>query len=144
MHCLASSLCFWLWTIFRETAEYIQNYPGGDYDSDDDQNVNGNYCRTWNLYWSNLKTLDTSLRNGIVPYRFTGVCEHDELNVIYQNYSPYLYPFSVEYCILVGKYIALLRQFKTITDKYFNLNYIDQRIWFGKINRIEPGLGGFI
>lgn len=123
MHCLASSLCFWLWTIFRETAEYIQNYPGGDYDSDDN---------------------DTTLRNGIVPYRFTGVCEHDELNVIYQNYSPYLYPFSVEYCILVGKYIALLRQFKTITDKHFNLNYIDQRIWFGRINRIEPGLGGFI
>lgn len=43
MHCLASSLCFWLWTIFRETAEYIQNYPGGDYEDDDGQSVNGIY-----------------------------------------------------------------------------------------------------
>lgn len=39
MHCLASSLCFWLWTIFRETAEYIQNYPGGDYEDSTESNV---------------------------------------------------------------------------------------------------------
>lgn len=31
-------------------------------------------------------------------------CKHDSrMNIIYENYSPYLYPFTVEYSILVGK-----------------------------------------
>ncbi|XP_050300202.1 proton channel OtopLc-like isoform X2 [Anthonomus grandis grandis] len=83
MHCLASSLCFWLWTIFRETAEYIQNsrYPT----SEENNTVTQEYVKV----------------RMITPFRFTGICEHDELNVIYQNFSPYLYPFSVEYSILV-------------------------------------------
>lgn len=34
---------------------------------------------------------------------FTKSCESDRgLSMIYQNFSPYLYPFSVEYSILVG------------------------------------------
>ncbi|ENN80596.1 hypothetical protein YQE_00948, partial [Dendroctonus ponderosae] len=44
----------------------------------------------------------------IVPLRFTAVCEHDELNIIYQNYSPYLYPFSVEYSILVADVVGII------------------------------------
>lgn len=40
---------------------------------------------------------------------FAGKCEGDKgLEIIYQNYSPYLYPFSVEYSILVGKIISRL------------------------------------
>ncbi|XP_066253962.1 proton channel OtopLc-like isoform X2 [Euwallacea similis] len=89
MHCVASSLCFWLWTIFRETAEYIQNsqYP--------DEYANSTEGDTIQLNENYVKV------KSIVPYRFTAMCEHEELNVIYQNYSPYLYPFSVEYSILV-------------------------------------------
>lgn len=35
---------------------------------------------------------------------FTKGCEADKgLRLIYQNFSPYLYPFSVEYSILVGE-----------------------------------------
>lgn len=38
---------------------------------------------------------------------FTKGCESDKgLRLIYQNFSPYLYPFSVEYSILVGELIA--------------------------------------
>ncbi|XP_066140954.1 proton channel OtopLc-like [Euwallacea fornicatus] len=89
MHCIASSLCFWLWTIFRETAEYVQNSQYPDEYNNSIQEVaaqlNENYVKV----------------KSIVPYRFTAMCEHEKLNVIYQNYSPYLYPFSVEYSILV-------------------------------------------
>lgn len=91
MHCLAASLCFWVWTIFRETAEYIHNqsnkYPSYENDTTDEE----------------TETFDgkpTSYAQ-ITPMRFTKMCENDELNVIYQNYSPYLYPFSVEFSILV-------------------------------------------
>ncbi|KAH1019495.1 hypothetical protein HUJ04_009305 [Dendroctonus ponderosae] len=92
MHCLASSLCFWLWTIFRETAEYIQNSHYDDYNATVDAEDEG----------------ASQQRVQIVPLRFTAVCEHDELNIIYQNYSPYLYPFSVEYSILVVGIIYLV------------------------------------
>lgn len=38
------------------------------------------------------------------PRVFTKGCESDKgLRLIYQNFSPYLYPFSVEYSILVGE-----------------------------------------
>lgn len=38
------------------------------------------------------------------PRVFTKGCETDKgLRMIYQNFSPYLYPFSVEYSILVGE-----------------------------------------
>lgn len=41
--------------------------------------------------------------NGSLRISFSTCEEEQGLNVIYQNYSPYLYPFSVEYSILVGK-----------------------------------------
>jgi hypothetical protein len=38
MHCVASSLCFWIWTILRETLESLNSYAKYDDDSavDDD------------------------------------------------------------------------------------------------------------
>ncbi|KAF7272961.1 hypothetical protein GWI33_014293 [Rhynchophorus ferrugineus] len=91
MHCLAASLCFWVWTIFRETAEYIK-YQKYKEESENSTLVNYIYSSINNSYTN---------RAMITPYRFTKICEQDELNVLYQNYSPYLYPFSVEYSILV-------------------------------------------
>ena len=37
MHCIASSLCFWIWTILRETLDSLNSYAQhGDYSADDD------------------------------------------------------------------------------------------------------------
>jgi hypothetical protein len=37
MHCIASSLCFWIWTILRETLESLNSYAEyDDYRADDD------------------------------------------------------------------------------------------------------------
>jgi hypothetical protein len=37
MHCIASSLCFWIWTILRETLDSLNSYAThGDYSADDD------------------------------------------------------------------------------------------------------------
>lgn len=37
MHCIASSLCFWIWTILRETLESLNSYVKyDDYSADDD------------------------------------------------------------------------------------------------------------
>jgi hypothetical protein len=37
MHCIASSLCFWIWTILRETLDSLNSYvQHGDYSADDD------------------------------------------------------------------------------------------------------------
>lgn len=35
-------------------------------------------------------------------------CQHTELNIIYESFSPYLYPFTIEYSILIGKDIEIL------------------------------------
>jgi hypothetical protein len=37
MHCIASSLCFWIWTILRETLDSLNSYAThGDYSADGD------------------------------------------------------------------------------------------------------------
>jgi len=37
MHCIASSLCFWIWTILRETLDSLNSYAQhGDYSAEDD------------------------------------------------------------------------------------------------------------
>lgn len=36
MHCIASSLCFWIWTILRETLDSLNSYAKYDDNADDD------------------------------------------------------------------------------------------------------------
>ena len=37
MHCIASSLCFWIWTILRETLDSLNSYAKyDDYSAEDD------------------------------------------------------------------------------------------------------------
>ncbi|XP_060530512.1 proton channel OtopLc-like [Cylas formicarius] len=97
MHCISASLCFWIWTIFRETAEYITYQKDKSFFFD--HNNESHNAFSFVTYPSE-----------IAPRRFTRVCEHDELSVIYQNYSPYLYPFSVEYSILVVGILLIVWQ----------------------------------
>lgn len=50
--------------------------------------------------------LSTGLNNMSLGVIGNGLCVADEgLKLIYENYSPYLYPFTVEFNILVGKYL---------------------------------------
>ncbi|XP_030750787.1 proton channel OtopLc-like isoform X3 [Sitophilus oryzae] len=105
MHCLAASLCFWIWTIFRETAEYIEyqrSYSGYD------NSTESASTETYSYYEISENLTELSNLAVITPMRFTRICDHEELNVLYQNYSPYLYPFSVEYSILVVGILYIL------------------------------------
>lgn len=50
--------------------------------------------------------------NGSAEPRVGTVCLDDaRMNIIYQNISPYLYPFTVEYSILVGTSYYLLYKY---------------------------------
>lgn len=114
MHCMSSSLCFWVWTIFRETVEAISNHSDGT-DDDDDRSSRHRKVSEIAFYSQDQPIalpltsynkrgakLLTAYLNSTVR-KFTEVCNGDDsLKTIYKHYSPYLYPFSVEYSILVG------------------------------------------
>lgn len=120
MHCIASSLCFWLWTILRETIDSLSSSDDGN---EEDYSREENFGENTGLifvednpialpltsYNKKGATKLVGFLNNTVRL-FTSTCEGDEgLSLIYQNYSPYLYPFTVEYSILVGKlYVKIL------------------------------------
>uniref|UniRef100_A0A6A7FUR1 Otopetrin-2 isoform X2 n=1 Tax=Hirondellea gigas TaxID=1518452 RepID=A0A6A7FUR1_9CRUS len=122
MHCIAASLCFWLYAILQETLQAIyakktssnpSNYTttvsplsllnykmGGDDDDDsdemdDDDDDSSNY----NTYPSKTST----------EWNINFGCEKStELTEMINYTTPYLYPFSIEYHILiVGVWILL-------------------------------------
>ncbi|RZB39386.1 otopetrin-2 [Asbolus verrucosus] len=108
MHCIASSLCFWVWTILRETIESLSNHDHEEEEAETLTTISEVAFFTgrpvalpltsYNKRGAKLLTayLNSSLR------QFVGECQNDAgLSMIYRNYSPYLYPFSVEYSILV-------------------------------------------
>lgn len=123
MHCISSSLCFWVWTIIRETIESMSGYEE-EYDKDrgeKDQEIlssarmsetsfltDSNRPQALPLTYYSMRgaeELKQYLNNSVRV--FTSGCEGDKgLSLIYQNFSPYLYPFSVEYSILVGKWLG--------------------------------------
>lgn len=109
MHCIAASVCFWLWTILRETMESLAHHDQHSLDVEDLSMTTKAYksqeaiALPLTSYAKRGAKLLTSYLN-ISTHQFIGECQSDEgLNLIYRDYSPYLYPFSVEYSILVGK-----------------------------------------
>ncbi|XP_044729577.1 proton channel OtopLc-like [Chrysoperla carnea] len=76
MHCIASSLCFWIWTILRETMDSFTHHYYKN--------------KMHETAVSQRPTSDDHCFN-----KFLGI------NQIYENISPYLYPFTVEYSILI-------------------------------------------
>ncbi|XP_074032261.1 proton channel OtopLc isoform X1 [Leptinotarsa decemlineata] len=115
MHCLSSSICFWVWTIFREVLEALaaksQNHKHETEEKDEDENSfmsaallePGNNRTGSPLFF---QSSNMSLR------RFTMICDYQDENMksIYVDISPYLYPFSVEYSILVVGVLYLVWQ----------------------------------
>lgn len=109
MHCIAASVCFWLWTILRETMESLAHHDQHSLDVDDaatkayEERRQEAVALPLTSYAKRGAKLLTSYLN-ISTHQFIGECQSDEgLNLIYRDYSPYLYPFSVEYSILVGE-----------------------------------------
>uniref|UniRef100_V5I8B2 Otopetrin-2 n=1 Tax=Anoplophora glabripennis TaxID=217634 RepID=V5I8B2_ANOGL len=117
MHCLSSSVCFWIWTIFREVLEAL---AFADYGDDDETTTTSPV--TASDYVEPPYSLPLNYSNGqkgaqkeivdISTRRFTAICEQNDesLSTIYRDFSPYLYPFSVEYSILVVGILYLVWQ----------------------------------
>lgn len=93
MHAIGTSLAFWIFTIVRETSDAIRlKYYDEEYDEEDEDN--GGAVEAL-LRSSNRTTRATDVS--------TDICDTAAMNVIYSNFSPYLYPFIIEFCILIGK-----------------------------------------
>lgn len=123
MHCIASSLCFWLWTILRETIDSLSSSDEEEEDYSSEENFDENerlifvddnpIALPLTSYNKKGATKLVGFLNNTVRL-FTSICEGEEgLSVIYQNYSPYLYPFTVEYSILVGKCLHNVTRFNS-------------------------------
>ena len=90
MHAIGTSLAFWIYTIVRETVDAI---------------------RLKNMYKLNksdeTQTFESFIKTAIMTADGDEIeCPAPEmLNSIYRNFSPYLYPFVIEFCILVGEWV---------------------------------------
>ncbi|CAH1174261.1 unnamed protein product [Phaedon cochleariae] len=99
MHCLSSSICFWIWTICREVLEAIASKK---YDTYADS-----------VIATEVPDIDLETDSvHISPRRFTQICDNEKgsMKTIYKDISPYLYPFSVEFSILVVGVLYLVWQ----------------------------------
>lgn len=87
MHAIGTSLAFWIYTIVRETQDAINMKRMYKY---------GKAETTEDLLSVRIKKLDE------IGARFSEECPGPEdLNTIYRNFAPYLYPFIIEFCILI-------------------------------------------
>lgn len=99
MHAIGASLSFWIWTIVRETLDAINMKY---YYKPDDSNAD---------YFPETSRMETVNTNE---------CPGPEtLNVIYRNFSPYLYPFIIEFCILISGIFYMI---------YANINKCPRRL----------------
>lgn len=103
MHTIGASLCFWMWTIIRETVDSLTFYVvdiddnSSESTSDEDYNKKVQFIlSSHNVSAKILKVNNCNINKG--------------LRLIYENYSPYLYPFTVEYNILLGTLYIYLKQ----------------------------------
>ncbi|XP_018329870.1 proton channel OtopLc-like [Agrilus planipennis] len=95
MHCIASSLSFWIWTIIKETANLLrakQSY--NDYNKNSMSDTEDRHFTFPKIAYSLDKSVDKQ------PMLSHAKCDSEVFNDIYTSVSPYLYPFSVEFSIL--------------------------------------------
>lgn len=82
MHSIGTAMSFWIYTIVRETTDalYIKEHK-----------KNG-------IFW--IESInETDSRESVPIIACPGP---DALNTVFQNFSPYLYPFIIEFCILMA------------------------------------------
>ncbi|CAG9858622.1 unnamed protein product [Phyllotreta striolata] len=115
MHCISSSTCFWVWTIMREVLEALEfkrekllhstTAPPGSISEAEPYALPVSL-----LSQEGVDQLKASFNISI--HRFTSMipCSEETTKRIYRDISPYLYPFSVEYSILVVGILILVWQ----------------------------------
>lgn len=117
MHCIASSLCFWVFTILQETLQAIfmkSKSKEYDYGTSSDSYTK-NALNHFDSDDSNEKDLDdavyyaASKASASSTWSINYGCENDtHLSSMINATTPYLYPFSIEFNILmVGLWILL-------------------------------------
>ncbi|XP_046395456.1 proton channel OtopLc-like [Ischnura elegans] len=148
MHCIASSLCFWIWTILRETMDSLHHTATSNnhHDSRRDSPEDDNYAEasahesiSTSTFWeeseklsistpsSKFENLDILSSLPLTSYKERGAKDlfhflnsstyfsHNcrgttHLSTIFDNISPYLYPFTIEYSILVVGVLFIMWQ----------------------------------
>ncbi|XP_068210699.1 proton channel OtopLc-like [Palaemon carinicauda] len=111
MHCIGSSLCFWVYNILQET---FQSLSIPDYDK--------NETLTPSPYPYEVMQGEVSTKT----WSFNFACDdHNQLSDTVNELTPYLFPFSIEYNILmVGFWILMLENLGRI-DRHTHLPSIE-------------------
>ncbi|KAG8222680.1 hypothetical protein J437_LFUL015877 [Ladona fulva] len=149
MHCIASSLCFWIWTILRETMDSLHHSASSDELKDGNKSVTHGGDDDAAATYDSLSTSEfwreseeptitttpaieswTSAIPRVLPltsYHEVGAQDllkflngssytsdychgSSHLATIFENFSPYLYPFTIEYSILVVGVLFIIWQ----------------------------------
>ncbi|XP_065335323.1 proton channel OtopLc-like isoform X2 [Cloeon dipterum] len=117
MHCIASSLCFWVWTILRETVDSLSHLH------------HNRASAIQNLMPVLHEERSEALHYPITPLPITSKGAQDLVKFLndtsflhdhcrgartlsdnFENFSPYLYPFTIEYSILVVGVLFIMWQ----------------------------------
>ncbi|XP_046993922.1 uncharacterized protein LOC124606004 [Schistocerca americana] len=112
MHCIATSICFWMWTIMRETLLALNGYNSS---SENYISVLESESPVANLF-KKLRSvlmdasLESSNNSGVNTFINPYCSNYTGMSIIYQNVSPYLYPFSIEYSILIAGVLYIIWQ----------------------------------
>ncbi|XP_047111749.1 proton channel OtopLc-like [Schistocerca piceifrons] len=112
MHCIATSICFWMWTIMRETLLALNGYNSS---SENYISVLESESPVANLF-KKLRSvlmdasLESSNNSGVNTFIDPYCSNYTGMSIIYQNVSPYLYPFSIEYSILIAGVLYIIWQ----------------------------------
>ncbi|XP_053600249.1 proton channel OtopLc-like [Plodia interpunctella] len=99
MHMIGSSLCFWISAIVRETILGLTNYANS---RDDNYGTNETATVTTRNEYSTGPDRDFSKNFIDIDNLYNENCTSSPaLTTIFENFSPYLYPFTVEFNIFI-------------------------------------------
>ncbi|XP_068210723.1 proton channel OtopLc-like [Palaemon carinicauda] len=119
MHCTGSSICYWIYMIVQETlASLLKKSKSGDYTTEpntisyDDEDKNS-YIRT------NLTSTGGSGK------LYMGCTQTTEISTIITDSAPYLYPFSIEFNILMVGFWILLWENHGKIEKHHRLPSVE-------------------
>ncbi|CRK99967.1 CLUMA_CG013262, isoform A [Clunio marinus] len=107
MHAIGTSLAFWMFTIVRETQDAINLKRIADAESKEiifQHNFNKMYLNSSNYEIEATMGFDPMTSERITKITNMNAVEcpgPEDLNTIYRNFAPYLYPFIIEFCILI-------------------------------------------
>ncbi|XP_066948302.1 proton channel OtopLc-like [Macrobrachium rosenbergii] len=113
MHCIGASLCFWVYNILQETFQSLSIKDPSDSGKNSSHLVTAAYTfvygdtkeKTWNFHF----TCD----------------DHNQLSDTINHLTPYLFPFSIEYNILmVGFWILMLENLSRM-DRHTHIPSIE-------------------